>query len=112
MIRDLQDLRRDFRGVSTKTHTGRQVPAGRGVCLSAVREVVRDSRLYPVRFRTLLRPYVSVLQFLIEAHHSEGNCCDLLVHHKHEGCSQDRLQELGLQTFVQSYYSIPLDSVH
>lgn len=45
---------------------------------------------------------VSVLEFPLKAHESEGGSSDLLVHHEHEGCRQHRLQQLRLQTFVQT----------
>lgn len=45
---------------------------------------------------------VSVLEFLLEAHEFEGGSGDLLIHHKHEGRRQYSLQQLRLQTFIQT----------
>lgn len=51
--------------------------------------------------------YCSLLQFLVQTHEFEGSCSDLLVHDKHEGSRQHRLQQLGLQAFVQTKKTIP-----
>lgn len=43
-----------------------------------------------------------MLHFLIQTHDFESSRSDLLVDDKHEGGSQHRLQQLGLQAFVQT----------
>lgn len=49
----------------------------------------------------------SLLHFLVQAHDFEGSSGDVLVHHKHEGSRQHRLQQLGLQAFVQAENAVP-----
>lgn len=44
----------------------------------------------------------SGLQLPVQAHDFEGGGGDFLVHHKHEGGGQNRLEQLGLQAFIQT----------
>lgn len=47
-------------------------------------------------------PASSGLQLPVQAHDFEGGGSDFLIHHKHEGSGQNRLEQLGLQAFVQT----------
>lgn len=44
----------------------------------------------------------SRLQLPVQAHDFEGGGGDFLVHHKHEGGGQNRLEQLSLQAFIQT----------
>lgn len=48
----------------------------------------------------------SRLQSLLQTHNSERGGGDFLIHDKHEGGCENRLQQLGLQAFVQTQNAV------
>lgn len=47
----------------------------------------------------------SVFVVSAQSHDSEGAAGNLLIEKEHEGCSQHRLQQLGLQAFKQTQHA-------
>lgn len=53
----------------------------------------------------------SVLVRAPQPHDGEGGSCQLLVDQEHERGCEHSLQQFGFQTFVESHYSKPPDSL-